>query len=117
MLKGFGSAAAAVASLALSDRAAAARPVDGGPRVRDLPARLTLDEKISLLRGATDPERLGQAGYLPGVPRLRIPPLRMSDGPAGINVAASATGLPPVSTLAASYNKDLAREYGRGDGT
>ncbi|MFD5223030.1 glycoside hydrolase family 3 protein [Streptomyces tendae] len=112
VLKGFGSAAAAVAFLALLEPAAVARPTDGGAKARGLLARLTLDEKIALVHGATDPERLGQAGYLPGVPRLGIPPLRMSDGPAGVNVAASATGLPPVSTLAASFNPELAREYG-----
>ncbi|MEU7577136.1 glycoside hydrolase family 3 C-terminal domain-containing protein [Streptomyces sp. NPDC041068] len=64
------------------------------------------------MHGATDPRRLGQAGYLPGVARLGIPELRLSDGPAGVNVATSATGLPPVSTLGAAFNPELARAYG-----
>ncbi|MEV6751535.1 glycoside hydrolase family 3 N-terminal domain-containing protein [Streptomyces sp. NPDC051214] len=81
-------------------------------RVRGLIARLTLDEKISLVHGATDPRRLGQAGYLPGVKRLGIPELRLSDGPAGVNVTQSATGLPPVATLGSSFNLELARRYG-----
>lgn len=81
-------------------------------RVRGLIARLTLDEKISLVHGATDPRRLGQAGYLPGVERLGIPELRLTDGPAGVNVTKSATGLPPVATLGSSFNLALARDYG-----
>ncbi|WP_180687027.1 glycoside hydrolase family 3 protein [Streptomyces gossypiisoli] len=117
VLRILGRTASAVTLLALLEPVATARPATAAPaagsvRVRALLARLTLDEKISLVHGATDPERLGQAGYLPGVPRLGIPELRLSDGPAGINVAASATGLPPVSTLAASFNRQLAREYG-----
>ncbi|MGW0950155.1 glycoside hydrolase family 3 protein [Streptomyces sp. NPDC002623] len=115
-LKGFGATAAAVAFLATLGPAVAAGPASaattGSRRVRDLLARLTLDEKISLVHGATDPVRLGQAGYLPPVPRLGIPELRLSDGPAGVNVAASATGLPPMSTVSASFNRELAREYG-----
>ncbi|MEV0093849.1 glycoside hydrolase family 3 C-terminal domain-containing protein [Streptomyces sp. NPDC050738] len=87
-------------------------PAFASKRVRKLLARLTLDEKISLVHGATDPERLGQAGYLPGVARLGIPELRLTDGPAGVNVAKSATGLPPVSTLGATFNPRLARDYG-----
>ncbi|MHC5909279.1 beta-glucosidase, partial [Streptomyces sp. S6] len=53
---------------------------DAGPRVESLISRLTLDEKLSLLHGAPDPAPLGQAGHLPGVPRLGIPPLRLADG-------------------------------------
>jgi hypothetical protein len=43
-------------------------------KVPNLLAALTLDEKISVVHKATDPALLGQAGYLPGVPRLGIPP-------------------------------------------
>src|SRR5690242_9682364 len=39
-------------------------------------AVLSLDEKISLVHGATDPTLLGNVGYLPGVPRLGIPERR-----------------------------------------
>lgn len=106
---------AAVGPLATASPAGAstgAAATGASKRLRELVARLTLDEKISLVHGTTDPQRLGQAGYLPGVERLGIPELRLSDGPAGINVAASATGLPPVSTLGSAFNPRLAREYG-----
>ncbi|WP_055702045.1 beta-glucosidase family protein [Streptomyces silaceus] len=108
----FVAAAAPLATAAPGSPGPAAAPAAATPRVRTLLARLTLDEKIGLVHGATDPRRLGQAGYLPGVARLGIPELRLSDGPAGVNVARSATGLPPVSTLGAAFNPALARAYG-----
>ncbi|WP_282700100.1 glycoside hydrolase family 3 protein [Streptomyces sp. CC219B] len=83
------------------------------PRADGLLAKLTLDEKISLLHGATDPAPLGQAGYVPGVERLGIPPLRLADGPAGVRVTAHATALPAPVLLASAFAPDLARRYGR----
>ncbi|MER7762072.1 glycoside hydrolase family 3 C-terminal domain-containing protein, partial [Streptomyces sp. NPDC097619] len=90
----------------------AARP-GSEARVDGLLARLTLDEKLGLLHGDRDPASLGQAGYLPGVPRLGIPPIRLADGPAGVRVARPATALPAPVMLASAFDPDLAREYGR----
>jgi beta-glucosidase len=76
---------------------------------------MTLDEKLSLMRGSRDPEPaigLGGAGYMPGVPRLGIPPLRLTDGPAGIRTTMPATALPAPVALAASFDTALARRYG-----
>ncbi|MEU1442320.1 beta-glucosidase, partial [Streptomyces mirabilis] len=84
-----------------------------GPRVEGLIGKLTLDEKISLLHGATDPASLGQAGYVPGVPRLGIPPLRLADGPAGVRVTRHATALPAPVLLASAFDPGLARRYGQ----
>ncbi|MFI6659871.1 beta-glucosidase [Streptomyces sp. NPDC050523] len=90
------------------------RPDAGaGPRVEGLIGKLTLDEKISLLHGATDPDSLGQAGYVPGVPRLGIPPLRLTDGPAGVRVTRHATALPAPVLLASAFDPSLARRYGQ----
>jgi beta-glucosidase len=60
--------------------------VTGVPRVDKLLSQMTLDEKLALIRGASEPPATnqGQAGYLTGVPRLGIPPIRMSDGPPGV---------------------------------
>ncbi len=80
--------------------------------MRDLIRRMTLDEKLSLVRGARDPEELGQAGYWPGLPRLGIPPLRLADGPPGVNTNADATALPAPVALAATFNPESARQYG-----
>ncbi|MFJ3673162.1 beta-glucosidase [Streptomyces sp. NPDC090106] len=107
-------AAAATGGLPPDRAHAVAGPERGAsPRVADLLADLTLDEKISLLHGATDPASLGQAGYVPGVPRLGIPPLRLADGPAGVRVTRHATALPAPVLLASAFDPALARRYGR----
>ncbi|MFJ3519148.1 beta-glucosidase [Streptomyces sp. NPDC090131] len=85
----------------------------GAARIDALLERLTLDEKTALLHGARDPAPLGQAGYVPGVPRLGIPALRLADGPAGVRVARPATALPAPVLLASAFDPALAREYGR----
>ena len=55
-------------------------------RIDKLLSQMTLEEKMNLIRGDTEPAdtNQGQAGYLPGVPRLGIPTLRMADGPPGL---------------------------------
>ncbi len=78
-----------------------------------LVSQMTLPEKIAMLHGDRDPENLGQAGYLPGVPRLGIPPLRLSDGPAGVRTGRPATALPAPVALAATFSTDLALRYGQ----
>ncbi|WP_413756204.1 beta-glucosidase [Streptomyces sp. MMBL 11-3] len=108
-----GATAVALAAAGPAPAQAAGRRAAANPRVERLLTRLTLDEKISLLHGAPDPESLGQAGYVPGVPRLGIPPLRLADGPAGVRVARRATALPAPVLLAAAFDPDLARRYGR----
>ena len=82
------------------------------PRVLQLIGKLTLTEKLSLVRGGEDPNNLGQAGYIPGVPRLGIGPLRLTDGPAGIRVAKPATAMPAPVSMAATFNPDIARRFG-----
>jgi beta-glucosidase len=88
--------------------------VRGGDEVNiaELLAAMTLDEKLSFLHGAQDPSGLGQAGYVPGVPRLGIPPLRLTDGPAGIRTSLPATALPAPVALASSFDPELARRFG-----
>ncbi|MFD3329679.1 beta-glucosidase [Streptomyces sp. NPDC058701] len=90
-----------------------AGPADAAARVESLLERLTLEEKTALLHGGRDPAPLGQAGYVPGVPRLGIPALRLADGPAGVRVARPATALPAPVLLASAFDPALAREYGR----
>ncbi|MFE7174288.1 beta-glucosidase [Streptomyces sp. NPDC057616] len=106
-------AAAATGGLAPPAHAQDRPEAGAGPRVEGLIGKLTLDEKISLLHGATDPASLGQAGYVPGVPRLGIPPLRLTDGPAGVRVTRHATALPAPVLLASAFDPSLARRYGQ----
>ena len=80
--------------------------------VDDLLDAMTLDEKLSFVHGATDPESLGSAGYVPGVPRLGVPPLRLTDGPAGVRVTHPATAMPAPIALASTFDPALARRYG-----
>ncbi len=81
-------------------------------QIQNLVTRLTLEEKLSLLGG-------DGAFTSPGVPRLRILPLKTTDGPLGIANAADwelggpkATAFPATIGLAASWNPDLVREVG-----
>ncbi|MGW0653386.1 beta-glucosidase [Streptomyces umbrinus] len=112
-----GATAVALAATAgppsLAHAATARRQPAAGPRVEGLLTKLTLDEKLSMLHGATDPKALGQAGYVPGVERLGIPPLRLADGPAGVRVKQHATALPAPVLLAAAFDPVLARRYGQ----
>jgi beta-glucosidase len=85
----YGSANHAAASKKPKPVAAKSSPVPvitGDARVDKLLSELTLDEKISLIHGATEDPSVyqGQAGYLPGVKRLGIPSLRFADGPPGV---------------------------------
>ncbi|MET9465988.1 glycoside hydrolase family 3 C-terminal domain-containing protein [Streptomyces sp. NPDC006544] len=95
-------------------KVSAAAPRAGSTaRIDGLLDRLTLEEKTVLLHGAPDPAPLGQAGYVPGIPRLGIPALRLADGPAGVRVAEPATALPAPVLLASAFDPALARAYGR----
>ena len=78
--------------------------------VDDLVAELTLDEKVSLLAG-TD------WWHTAAVERLGIPPLKMSDGPAGVRGAHVSGGPPSASfpcgtALGATWDVDLVRRVG-----
>ncbi len=83
-----------------------------GSDVASLVSRMSLDEKLSLVHGARDPQNLGQAGYWPGLPRLGIPALRLADGPSGVNVNRDATALPAPVGLAATFSVEAARLFG-----
>jgi beta-glucosidase len=106
---------AAVTSVGWQAPGVAPPPVglEADAAARQLVSQMTLAEKIAMLHGDRDPENLGQAGYLPGVPRLGIPPLRLSDGPAGVRTGRPATALPAPVALAATFSPDLARRYGQ----
>ncbi|MFJ8649331.1 beta-glucosidase [Streptomyces sp. NPDC093546] len=114
LLTGAVTAAAVTTATPVTGPAPQARATPRHSRVDELLARLTIDEKLGLLHGAKDPENRGQAGYVPGVPRLGIPPLRLADGPAGVRLrTARATALPAPVMLASTFDPALAREYGR----
>ena len=110
---------AGLAAGASSDSSGFNPPVDSRapytPKVRSLMNVLTLDEKISLVHGAVVPASLGQAGYLPGVPRLGIPVRRDADA-LGINVTADATALPARIGFGASFDRTAVYAAGQLEG-
>ncbi|MGD0479904.1 MAG: glycoside hydrolase family 3 C-terminal domain-containing protein [Terracidiphilus sp.] len=84
-------------------------------RARQIVARMTLDEKISSLHGVHDATRYRM---VPGVPRLGIPDLWMTNGPAGVGPGGAspqppATAMPAPIALAATWDPELAQTYGR----
>ncbi|NHN57872.1 MULTISPECIES: beta-glucosidase [Halorussus] len=85
---------------------------DTTDRVERLVDELTRDEKLRLVRGATDPAGTA-TGYLPGVDRLDVPEFRLVDGPLGVRAEGErATAFPASLALAATFDPDLAREQG-----
>ncbi|WP_436929146.1 beta-glucosidase family protein [Halosimplex halobium] len=75
-------------------------------------SELTLAEKVRLTHGATDTEGTA-TGFVPGIERLDIPPVRFSDGPLGVRTDDPATAFPAATALASSFDPELARELGR----
>lgn len=108
-------AVAAVATGAPSSQAGGPDRVTIVPskRIAALIKKMTLDEKIGMVTSRPDPATLGEAGYVPGVPRLGIPELRLADGPAGVRVNAHATAMPAPIAMASTFDRSLAAEYGR----
>jgi|CZKI01.1.fsa_nt_gi beta-glucosidase len=79
-------------------------------RVDDLLPRLTLDEKLSIIGGDRD-------FYIRPIPRLGIPEIKMADGPLGVRNYGPSTAYPATIGLAASWDWDLARQYGASVGS
>jgi beta-glucosidase len=87
---------------------------------------MTLDEKITLLHGTgmrglslMSPLAIssnGGAGYVPGIPRLGIPAMQISDAAYGVRSSGEngrySTALPSDLAGAASWDLDAAYEYG-----
>jgi beta-glucosidase len=103
---------------------------DPDARARETEARMTDEERFSLLvsvMGTNDviaerderipPDAPMSAGYVPGVERLGIPPLLMSDASLGVTNPGyrpgdTATALPASIALGATFNPALARAAG-----
>ncbi|HXN48747.1 MAG TPA: glycoside hydrolase family 3 C-terminal domain-containing protein [Bryobacteraceae bacterium] len=77
---------------------------------------MTIDEKVQLVHGALtayNPGPIGQGGWIPGVPRLSIPDLGFQDGSVGVaSGVGQSTALPSSIASAASWDLDLAYQYG-----
>ena len=83
-------------------------------RARKIVSRMALDEKIEQLRGFRDAT---DNRIVLGIPRLGIPDLCVTNGPAGagpggVKPPRPATALPAPIALASTWDRDLAMEYG-----
>ncbi len=100
-------------------------------RVADLLEKMTIEEKIHLLKGSglgselgmTEPGEgiPGAAGVIVPTPRLGIPTIYLSDGPAGLRIEPTrknddkeyyATAFPIATLLASTWNTDLVESVG-----
>ena len=75
-------------------------------RIDRLLHQLTLEEKMDLIRGGIEDAAVyqGQAGFLPGVPRLHIPSLRFADGPPGLLTRVPAQAETATMGVAATFS-------------
>lgn len=99
--------------LFLSGTAVASADTDFA-KAQALVSRMTLEEKIGLIRGDAEPAATyqGQAGYLPGVPRLNIPGMRFADGPPGVLTKVPSSAPTATMGLAATFSREDARRNG-----
>ncbi len=83
-------------------------------RVDRLLKGMTLEEKVQLIRGEAEPAATnqGQAGYLPGVPRLGVPSLRFADGPPGVLTRVAGQAQTATMGVAATWSRQDAEQNG-----
>jgi beta-glucosidase len=114
-------AAAALALAGLTPATASAADSAGVPvvtgdhRVDALLAKMTLDQKLTLLEGEAEVASSSdqyQAGYLPGIPSLGIPSLTLSDGPPGVITKQNSTGMTATMGVAATFSQADAEANG-----
>src|SRR6266540_3804876 len=92
----------------------------GSAKVDRLVQAMTLDEKLGMVNGwpnGVSPQpltdRLIGVGFIPGVPRLGVPALTFTDGPAGVRMNLPTTAMPAPVALAATFSAELAQQYGQ----
>ena len=91
-----------------------AQPDEFDARAKAIVAQMTLDEKLSQLYGVSTKT---QTRIVPGLDRLQIPAMTVTNGPAGAGPAGPghggpATALPAPISLAATWDVDAAKANG-----
>ncbi len=90
-------------------------------------SQMTVEEKDSFIHGSNTTQTpcadeyvspwvvgcQGEAGRIPGVPTLGIPPLRLADGPAGVRLGHVETAMPAPVGLTATFDRSLAYLFGQ----
>jgi beta-glucosidase len=117
-LRGFGMWVVVVSAMGMAvqgwGQAVPAETADSA-RIDRLLGQMTLEEKMDLIRGGLEPADVyqGQAGYLPGVPRLGVPSLRMADGPPGVLTRVAGQAETATMGVAATFSVKDAEANGR----
>jgi beta-glucosidase len=95
-------------------------PATSDQLAQQLLAQMTQSEKLQLVHGAGGPVTniiplpRGAGGYIPGIARLGIPALYFNDGSVGVaNSQAPSTALPSSIASAATWDPNLAYQYGQ----
>lgn len=84
-------------------------------RVKELMSQMTLNDKIHMLHGSSGSSYVG---YVPAIPRLGIPALKLEDGPAGVaDGMTKVTQLPAPIAAGATWDPSIANQYGKVIGT
>jgi beta-glucosidase len=88
-------------------------------RAGELLAAMTLADKVNMLHGTdTSQSPIPTVGFIPAIPRLGVPAITMTDGPAGVRDGVDkSTELPSPSAEAASFDTSVAKLYGTVLGT
>lgn len=82
-------------------------------RANELLAAMTLAEKVSMLHGVdTSQSPVPTVGDIAPIPRLHVPGITMTDGPAGVRNGQKATEMPAPIAEGASFDPAVARAYG-----
>eukprot|EP01062_Namystynia_karyoxenos_P036582 TRINITY_DN2664_c0_g1_i1.p1 TRINITY_DN2664_c0_g1~~TRINITY_DN2664_c0_g1_i1.p1 ORF type:complete len:799 (+),score=300.59 TRINITY_DN2664_c0_g1_i1:102-2399(+) len=99
----------AAAGAATAERAWMNRADPPEVRAAKLVAEMTTDEKIALFHGSCS----GYVGNVCANDRLKIPAIKMNDGPQGFRgIPGTSTAWPAALTVASSWDESIAREWG-----
>ena len=79
-------------------------------RIEKILGQMTLEEKIDYIGGLEGPKAANM--YIRGLPRLGVPPFKMSDGPLGVRTWGPSTEYPAGIAMAATWNTALEHEVG-----
>ncbi|MEV0404448.1 glycoside hydrolase family 3 C-terminal domain-containing protein [Actinoallomurus sp. NPDC050550] len=81
-------------------------------RADELLKAMTLADKVNMLHGSGG-SPVSTVGYIAPIPRLHVPGITMTDGPAGVrDNTDKSTELPSPSAEAASFDPKVAEDYG-----
>lgn len=82
-------------------------------RVLNMIHNMDIEEKLLCVHGQLwDPYRANQAGFVRGNKRLGIPDFFIADGESGVNISWETTAFPSKVSLASTFDRSCAFEYG-----